>query len=335
MTARSTPTPEMRALFVKAAKRWNVPITLLLAIARVESGFDAELVAPAPSTARGMFRATDAMREAVAGYMPADASELEKQITLCAVFMSVFLDEKLWAGNRSGAVMSFYYAKAAPTPYDGPIEAGAARASQLSTGNTNAWPADARKYLDAVMLARISFAQEGKVRGDTQIAKLYYAMESLLAANGDEWAKREYGFTPPTAKFADWMPHAKEWFEWERDSPLNPFGPSADNLHALWTVYEAFFEMAPITDATTPAPWNVAPGMKAKAGVIGELVKSFGDRATWVKSTLQKLPEKLDQLGGELAAGIDSALTKAGVAAFVLLFGLGTVYILANRRQRA
>ncbi|HET8939207.1 MAG TPA: transglycosylase SLT domain-containing protein [Polyangiales bacterium] len=331
MTASSRPTPQMRELFDKAAKRWNVPVTLLMGIARVETGFDADFAGPA--TARGMFRATDEMREAVAGYMPADASDLEQQITLAAVFLSVYLDAAMWAGNRPGAIMSFYFAKGGEGPYGGVIEAGAGRAAQLRAGTTDGWPPDAAKYLAAVQLARRQFSDEGLPQGSSDTEKLYHAMAGLEAANGPEWCKRPLGINPPHITFAEQMVFAREWFEWSKQ-PLDLLLPQPQTEHheKLWGYYEVFFELAPVTNASTPAPWRVVPKAKQVPGVLAAFAKPFEDGAKAIGDKLGAMMEAYDEGWKRFREAFGNAVNIAGIAGCVLIFALGSVYILVNRR---
>lgn len=333
MPASSRPTPEIQKLINEAAKRWKVPNTLIMAIARVETGFDASYVAPSPSTARGMFRATDEMRAPCEPFQAPGASEIEKQILVAASSLAALLDSKLWNGNRPGAIMSWYFAKAGASKSANAIQAGSVRAASLpGGGNTEKWPAAARQYLEAVTSARAQFQTDGKPSGQTRMERLKNALVALQTLNGPEWSARNFGTSDHPFQLDAWVAPIVEAESWEHDLDFG-LTTDPDLLESLITKslegYAAFFELAPLTNATTPTVKALEASYSAKNDLLEKVIAPFDRGVDHIIKVFGAGLERMDKQMGELAESIETVALYVGLGAL----GLGVLWVLTRSRS--
>lgn len=172
------------------------------------------------------------------------------------------------------------------------------------TGTTpDTWPADVRRFCERLLRIRYWFQDRGMPRGATREEHLQNAINALADLNP--------GLQPRINDARDAM--------LEYNSRVLP-DPLLDGLKIVWLKYREAFDTAPITTEKTPIPERLEPDF-------------WRSTMTTLTPSIAKLGGKVEDLAKAAGTEINRRIDQVAIGAFVLAAGLGTLYVLANRKR--
>jgi hypothetical protein len=269
------PEPVFNAL-KSAAVRSGIPLTLLMAVAKVESDFNPAAVGPvtkagwsavglmqlSPSTAAamGVKDRTNATQSAMGG-----ATILAELALQTDNDMRRMLAAYVWGATRSESV---------PSP--------------------SAYPAEVERYVRKVTAIRSYYENLAVPKGATAAEKIGNAIRGLLEINP--------GWKPAVRLAARWA-EAEKYGKVATEPDVEIVGI----LTSFWREYSTIFPIAPITDGRTPAPWRLNPEQWSKLG------KWVDDKERMVINVVADATNYTKKIGEEFAFGAGGAVVIAGI----------------------
>lgn len=258
-----------------AALRSGIPLTLLMAIAKVESDFNPAAVGPETKAgwkALGLMQLAPATAARLGVANPLDAAQNALGGATLLAELGLALDNNLrrmlaayvWGATRSEAV---------PQPGE--------------------YPPDVERYIKQVTGIRSYYENLAAPKGATASEKLANAIAGMVENN-------------PTWSFA--LGLAKQWEEANKDGRITN-APDEHNLGLLaefWRRYAQIYPAAPITDGRTPAPWKLNPDIWPK------LAKLADEKARMVIDVVADAENYAKDLGEKAAFGAGAGLAVAG-----------------------
>lgn len=318
-TMPANPSPQLFTLFVRAAKQHGISHSFLLAVADVESGLDAAKIsdghyagAASEFTRRGLFQLSDQQL----AELQLDAGDAEAQINAVADMLAQLKafadDDPLW-DEFAGAL---YFAKLGRGEFSSSIAAGAQRLAANTDGpNADHWPDPPQAFVKAVRASRRYYQDAGQPEGSKPFDKLKNAANRM----------RELypGLQPMLAKLVEDLSE----YGAAQASQILDSDPGLLHLHDLWFDYARFFDAAPYTDSTTPAPWRIEPNVadKLKVPAFEGAKEVFADAKKAAGELVDKGSELAEKAGEKLDTYILVGLGIAGA--------LGALWIVVNRRN--
>lgn len=264
-----------------ASLRSGIPLTLLMAIAKVESNFDPK--AEGKPTNAG-WKAQGLMQLA-----PATASRLgvtdrfdAKQSALGGATLLAELG--LATDNNIRRMLAGYYW-------------GATRSEAWP--QKQPYPPDIERYIKQVMGVRAYYENLATPKGATASERLANAITGLRELN-------------PGWRTAEKL--AADWTEANKGGAITN-APDEHNLGLLadfWGRYAKAFPDAPITDGRTPPPWRLNPDIWPK------VARFVDDKAKMVIDVVADAENYAKDLGEKAAFGAGAGLAAAG-AVWLLL----------------
>jgi hypothetical protein len=307
------PDPEIYDALRAAAVAYSVPISLLEAVAAIESNFDPTAEGPVTGEgwrAKGLMQLSPKIIEKYGVLDPFDprASAMGGAALLAALGRGTGWDEK--------RMLAAYVW--------GPVRLAAAERQG------SVYPAEVASYVAKVQAARRFYQGIADVRGwapadsapdgsATPEGVLDVAWFDLATAN-PSWLPAQVGY--------------QEWQEWYAKIPQ----PNHIELLAQWMKYAACFDRAPITDATTVAPWKIKPGvsMPTAKQLADSAARSIDHLGNEVRQGGAAVARKAKEVGGDIADGMrnlgEGALELGGgLLTAAALFG--ALYIVVSNRS--
>ena len=248
------PAPDIYAALASAATAQKMPVTLLMGIAFVESGFQAGATGPLTSAgwrAQGLMQLSPAV---IQQFNVVDPDDPKQAALAAAKLLNTLVTRFGWDVDKMLAAYNW---------------GGGNVATAATIGRQ--WPAQVQAYVRKVKAARAYYQGQSEPVGDNPIERLNNAVNGLAYAN-------------PT-----WSPAAvlkKRWGDWYA---LNHDAYLVDKtgMNMLWQSYAQAYERAPITDVTTPPPAKIEPDQWAALQAIVKKVFSSGPVAQVVKPAPQ------------------------------------------------
>lgn len=253
-------TPEQLQTMSTAAHLYRVPVAMLFALARVETGFDPDFEAPPPSTAKGMYGLTAELQR----FFKVPTSgvwDSHSQIITAAQVLGRF--NEFFHGALIPCVAAFYFCKGGLAGEGSALEAGVKRAQAVAF-DVSKWPADVRKYGRAVFVARDHYLDQGMPRGETRFKQLANAIAALFTLNESQ------------AGLKDLHLSAQLKLSFDEETPFGWLDELLNSTYAeIWGMYAFQFERAILVDATTAPPWRLEPRLWMDIEASRDLAK-FG-----------------------------------------------------------
>lgn len=238
------PSPEVLEALRAAAVKRNVPITLLEAIAFAESSFDPSVVGPTTSDgqhAQGLMQLMPSVQARYGVTNPFDATQ---SADAAAQLLNALGKATKWDVDAMLAAYNL-----------GPVKYARFKAAGKEL------PKSVRDYVRKVQAARYYYEGQADVPSGTHVQQLDTAIAELLKLN-PTW--------PPVVLVArSWQPY---YAAHKDDSDARALLDPQLKLH--WQGYRLAFERAPLTAATTPAPYKLAPDVWQAANEAIDKAKS-------------------------------------------------------------
>ncbi|HET8939003.1 MAG TPA: hypothetical protein VFN67_36415 [Polyangiales bacterium] len=179
------------------------------------------------------------------------------------------------------------------------------KVAHLQGTTPRSWPTNVQRFCERLQKIRYWYQDRGMPRGATRQEHLQQAIAALADANP--------GLINPRINAARDAMH-------EYNTRILP-DPLYDGLKIVWMKYRDAFDLAPITNDATPIPERISPDW-------------WRQQITTFTPTVKKVAEGFEELAKATGEQIEKRINQIGVAAFVLIAGLGSLYIFANRKQK-
>jgi hypothetical protein len=269
------PEPVFNAL-KSAAVRSGIPLTLLMAVAKVESDFNPKAVGPMTAAgwkAQGLMQLSPSTAARFGVSDPFDATQN-------ALGGATLLAELSLATNNSMRRMLAAYVW------------GATRSE--SVPQPAAYPVDVERYIKKVTGIRSYYENLADPKGATASERLGNAIVGLNELNP--------GWKPAAMLAAKW----DEAVKFGKIKTL-PDIEIAGLLADFWREYSTIYPIAAITDARTPAPWRLNPDVWPK------IADFLDDKKRMVINVVADAENYAKDLGGDFAIGAGGAAVIAGL----------------------
>lgn len=315
------PPPDILQALQWAARYRRIPLTFLTAIAYAESGYNPKAV--------GKPRKNGEQAQGLMQLMPSTIKALQIGGGDWDPFDPVMNADvaALYIG-RLGKALGWKWGEIAAAYNWGP---GAYAKSIVST---QPMPASVVEFRAKVLAARGFFQTlYDKPKRQSSMKMLGAAIEALSVANPDwpvatvlrdKWMALAYG---------DPVNPAIEWGD------LRAYGNS--DVRKMWEYYVALYDRAPITDRTTPMPFEVEPVITRPLENLADdakdkakdLANDAADLASDAKESAEKALEFLGEkakTGVEFAGDYFSTAGKIVESLPTILFGVAAIWVLMN-----
>lgn len=261
----------------EASKRTLMPLTLLMAVAKVESNFDPLAINPQPTKAgwqaKGLMQLSPANIAAWGVKDPFNAADSAMGGALLLTELALRTDNsmrRMLAAYNWGATRS----EALPPPAE--------------------YPKAVEDYIRKVTATRAYYENLAVPKGATASERIANAIKGLLELNPE---------LPAVKKLA------ARWAESNKGAKITD-SPDEYNVGLLadfWREYSTIYPIAPITDGRTPPPWKLNPDLWPKVAKLADqgakmVIDVVADSTNYVK-----------KIGEDVAIGAGGAAVVVGV----------------------
>lgn len=259
-----------------AAIKYEMPITLLMGVAFVESRFNPTAVGPKTSKgwqAQGLMQLSP---QIIARYDVTDPLDPVQSAAAGAALLKALAKPLAWNIDRMLASYNWGVANVAN-----------------ATNTGAAWPKQVYVYVQHVKDARLFYEDQAQPAGRALLEQMNNAITGLAAIN-PMWG-------PAGIVANNW----RAWYSLHKEDNVAEIANQLPVLEDLWKQYDKAFDRAPLTDEHTPLPDKIQPNATA-AAAANAIVDAAKKKAGQVIKVVEDLPAELGtaaQFGGYVLVG--------------------------------